>query len=244
MAEYGLHPIAPNWRPVHLSLLMGTHGSTMMLAGERRCKVVLADDHAIFRQGLRVLLEREGIDVAGEAADGGEALRLAHEIQPEVAVLDLSMPVMNGLEVARELSRLAPKIRAILLTMHAEDSYILEALRVGVRGYVLKTQAVADVVDAIRQVAGGAIYLSPGVSQAVVHAYTVKTGLPVDPLSSREHQVLKLIAEGKTTREIAGLLGLSGKTAESHRARIMKKLDIHETASLVRYAVRHGLIEA
>lgn len=182
--------------------------------------------------------------MAGEAADGGQALRLAQETQPDVAVLDLSMPVMSGLEVARELGRLAPGIRTILLTMHSEDSYILEAMRVGVSGYVLKTQAAADVIEAIRQVAGGAIYLSPGVSQTVVHAYMAKSGLPADPLSGREHQVLKLIAEGKTTKEIASLLGVSSKTAESHRARIMRKLDIHETASLVRYAIRRGFIEA
>lgn len=207
-------------------------------------KVLLADDHAMFRQGLSALLQRQGIDVAGEATDGGEALRLIQEIRPDVVVLDLSMPVMNGLEVARELGRQTLKTRAILLTMHSEPSYVLEALRVGVWGYVLKTQAAADAVEAIRQVAGGAIYLSPGVSETVVRAYTAKTGLPSDPLSGREHQVLQLIAEGKTTREIASLLGMSAKTAESHRARIMKKLGIHETASLVRYAVRHGFIEA
>jgi len=189
-------------------------------------------------------LEQKGIEVTGDATDGREALRLVQETQPDVAVLDLSMPVMSGLEVARELGRLAPRIRTILLTMHTEEVYVLEALRVGVWGYVLKAQAAADVIEAIRQVAGGAIYLSPGISGAVVHAYTGKTGASVDPLSSREQQVLKLIAEGKTTKEIAGMLGISSKTAESHRARVMKKLDIHETASLVRYAVRHGLIEA
>ncbi len=216
----------------------------VMDAGTRPCRVALADDHAIFRQGLRSLLEQKGIEVTGDAADGGQALQLVQETQPDVAVLDLSMPVMSGLEVARELGRLAPRIRTILLTMHTEEVYVLEALRVGVWGYVLKAQAAADVIEAIRQVASGAIYLSPGISGAVVHAYTGKTGTSADPLSSREQQVLKLIAEGKTTREIAGMLGISSKTAESHRARVMKKLDIHETASLVRYAVRHGLIEA
>lgn len=207
-------------------------------------RVVLADDHAVFRQGLRLLLAREGIEVVGEADNGAEAFRLLQDIRPQVAVLDLSMPMMTGLEVTRHVNRTLPHVHVILLTMHAEDSYVLEALRAGVRGYVLKSQAVTDVVDAIQQVAAGAVYLSPGISKIVVHAYRAKNSVTSEPLSSREHQVLQLIAEGKTTKEIAGILGMSAKTAESHRARIMKKLDIHETANLVRYAVRHGLIEA
>lgn len=216
-----------------------------MDAGMRPCRVALADDHAIFRQGLRALLENKGIEVTGDAADGGQALRLVQETRPDVAVLDLSMPVMSGLDVARALVGLTPKIRTILLTMHTEEAYVLEALRVGVWGYVLKSQTAADVVEAVRQVASGAIYLSPGISETVVHAYaTEKKKLATDPLSNREQQVLKLIAEGMTTKEIADMLGISNKTAESHRARVMKKLGIHETASLVRYAVRHGLIEA
>lgn len=205
-------------------------------------RVVLADDHAMFRQSLRVLLEREDIDVAGEAADGREALRLARELRPDAAVLDLSMPVMNGLEVARELGRVAPGIRTILLTMHEEETYILEAMRTGVSGYVLKAQAAADVVEAIRQVARGAIYLSPGVSETVVRTYAGKAGSPADQLSSRERQVLQLVAEGQTTKEIARVLGVSAKTAESHRTRIMKKLGIHNVAGLVRYAIRRGLL--
>lgn len=212
----------------------------MTVTKSQSCRIVLADDHAVFRQSLSALLARQGIDVAGEAADGGEALRLVRDIRPHVAVLDLSMPVMNGLQVARELVKCSPSTRAILLTMHSEDAYVLEALRIGVWGYVLKAQAAADVVEAIRAVAGGAVYLSPGVSEIVVRA----SALSADPLSGREHQVLQLIAEGKTTKEISGLLGMSRKTAESHRARIMKKLDIHEIAGLVRYAVRRGLIEA
>lgn len=214
-----------------------------MVTESRIYRVLLADDHAMFRQGLRALLEREGIEVIGEATDGMEALRLARELQPDVAVIDFSMPVMNGLEVTRELGGLSPKVRTILLTMHDEDSYILAALRAGAWGYVLKTQAAADMIEAIRQVAGGSVYLSSGVSQMIARAYREKTELTEDPLSGREHQVLQLIAEGKTTKEIASLLSMSAKTAESHRARIMKKLNIHETASLVRYAIRHGLIE-
>ena len=134
-------------------------------------------------------------------------------------------------------------IKAILLTMHTDDPYVLEALRAGISGYVLKTQATHDLVQAIREVTRGAIYLSPGVSKTVVDAYRNKSDLPPDPLSPREREVLQLVAEGKTTKEVAALLGVSVKTAESHRTRIMSKLDIHETAGLVRYAIRRGLVQ-
>jgi DNA-binding NarL/FixJ family response regulator len=205
--------------------------------------VLLADDHAIVREGFKALLEREGLQVVGEASDGREAVSLAHTLRPDVAVLDLSMPLMNGLQAAQEILHTSPRTRTILLTMYTEDQYVLEAMRAGIRGYVVKRQAAMDLVQAIREVANGAIYLSPSVSQAVVHAFLGKTDLPVDPLSSRERQVLQLVAEGKTTKEIAQLLGISVKTAESHRTRIMEKLDIHETASLVRYAIRRGVIQ-
>jgi len=208
-----------------------------------RLRILLADDHQIVRQGLRALLEREGFDVAAEASDGLEAVRLARDLQPDVAVLDIAMPLLNGLDAAREVLKGSPRTKAILLTMHAEDHYVLEALRAGVSGYVLKTKAAGDLVRAIREVAGGAIYLSPGVSRAVVQAYRAKSDLPPDPLTPRERQVLQLIAEGKRTKEIAALLGVSVKTAESHRTRLMEKLNIHETASLVRYALQRGLIQ-
>jgi len=208
-----------------------------------RLRILLADDHQIVRQGLKALLEREGFDVAAEASDGLEAVRLARDLQPDVAVLDIGMPLLNGLDAARQVLQASSRTRAILLTMHAEDHYVLEAVRAGVTGYVLKTQAAGDLVQAIREVAGGAIYLSPGVSQAVVQAYRAKSDLPPDPLTPRERQVLQLIAEGKRTKEIAALLGVSVKTAESHRTRLMEKLNIHETASLVRYALQRGLIQ-
>jgi DNA-binding NarL/FixJ family response regulator len=209
-----------------------------------RLQILLADDHLIVRQGLKALLEREGLEVVGEAPDGLEAVRLARDLHPDVAVLDIGMPLMNGLDAAREILRGSPRTKAILLTMHAEDHYVLEALRAGVTGYVLKTKAAGDLVAAIREVAGGAIYLSPGVSRAVVQAYRAKSDLPPDPLTPRERQVLQLIAEGKRTKEIAALLGVSVKTAESHRTRLMEKLNIHETAGLVRYALQRGLIQA
>lgn len=206
-------------------------------------RLLLADDHLIVRQGLKALLEREGFEVIAEASDGREAVQLAGEVRPDVAVLDLAMPLLNGLDAAREILKASPEVRTILLTMHTEDQYVLEAFRAGMRGFIVKSQAVGDLVQAIQEVSRGAIYLSPGVSRTVVDAYLAKTDLPSDPLTPREREVLQLVAEGKRTKEIAGLLGVSFKTAESHRARLMEKLKIHETAGLVRYAIRRGLVQ-
>ncbi len=206
-------------------------------------RIILADDHLIVRQGLRSILEREAYTVLGEAGDGREALRLAQELRPDVAVLDLAMPLLNGLDAAREIARVSPQTKTILLTMHTEDPYVMEALRAGVKGYLLKTQAAQDLVQAIREVSRGAMYLSPGISRTLVEAYLAKSELPPDPLTPREREVLQLVAEGKTTKEVAVILGVSVKTAESHRTRIMGKLEIHETASLVRYAIRRGLVQ-
>ncbi|MGH7227942.1 MAG: response regulator [Nitrospiraceae bacterium] len=205
--------------------------------------VLLADDHLIVRQGLKVLLEREGFNVVGEASDGREAVRLAQELTPDIALLDLSMPLLNGIDAGRAMLQASPKTKIVLLTMHTEDHYVLEALRAGIKGYILKTKAAEELVQAIQEVSRGKLYLTPGVSEAVVQAYLAKTELPPEPLSPREREVLQLIAEGKTTKEAAVVLGISVKTAESHRTRIMEKLDIHETASLVRYAIRRGLVQ-
>lgn len=206
-------------------------------------RIVLADDHVLVRQGLKSLLEREKFQVIAEASDGQEVIRLAETLCPDIAVIDISMPTLNGIDAARELARSSPKTKTILLTQHEEEQYIHEALQAGVRGYVLKNQAASDLVHAIQQVSRGGFYLSPGVSQAVVEAYRSRSERPSDPLSGRERQVLQLIAEGKSTKDVASLLGISVKTAESHRSRLMQKLDIHETASLVRYAVRRGLVQ-
>ncbi len=206
-------------------------------------RILLADDHVIVRQGLKSLLEKEGLRIIAEASDGREAVRLAAEQKPDVAVLDLSMPLLNGVDAGREILQSLPRTRVILLTMHSEDRYVLEALRAGVTGYVLKSRAAAGLIEAINEVMKGNIYLSPGVSRAVVTAFLGKSELPTDPLTPRERQVLQLIAEGKATKEVAAVLGLSVKTAESHRARIMEKLGIHDTAGLVRYAIRQGLIQ-
>ena len=207
-------------------------------------RLILADDHLLVREGCRSLLERGGLDVVGEASDGYEAVRLAQRLQPDVAVLDVSMPLLNGLDTARQVGQVSPRTKSILLTIHDEPQYVLEALHVGIRGYVLKRQSAADLTAAIREVLGGALYLSPGVSRAVVEAYLHKTSDPTDPLTARERQVLQLVAEGKGTKEVAALLGISVKTAESHRTRIMQKLEIHQTAGLVRYAIRRGLVQA
>jgi DNA-binding NarL/FixJ family response regulator len=206
-------------------------------------RVVLADDHVLVRQGLRSLLEREKFQVVAEASDGQELIRLAETHHPDIAVLDISMPTLNGIDAARELGRSCQQTKVILLTQHEEEQYIHEALEVGVKGYVLKSQVASDLIHAMQQVSRGGIYLSPGVSRAVVDAYRSKSERPSDPLSGRERQVLQLIAEGKSTKDVASLLGISVKTAESHRSRLMQKLDIHETASLVRYAVRRGLVQ-
>ena len=206
-------------------------------------RVLLADDHPLVLQGLKFLLMREGFEVVAEAADGREALRLAEESRPQVAVLDLAMPALNGLDAAREIMQVRPGTRTIILTQHFEEPYILQALRTGVHGYVLKTQSSTDLIQAIRDVNRGKLYVSPTISTAVIGAYREQAALPSDPLTHREREVLQLIAEGHSTKNVAQTLGITVKTAESHRSRIMLKLGIHATAGLVRYAVRRGIIQ-
>jgi two-component system response regulator NreC len=205
-------------------------------------RILLADDHLVVREGLKSLLEVAGFKVVGEARDGREALKLARMLEPEVTVMDIGMPGLNGVDACRELLREVPEMRIIVLTVHGEDAYVIEALRAGARGYVLKTQAGSDLVRAIGEVTQGRIYLSPSVSSAVVQAFLAGSTTPADPLTPREREVLQLVAEGRSTKEVAGILGVSVKTAETHRTRLMAKLDIHHTAGLVHYAIRRGLI--
>jgi DNA-binding NarL/FixJ family response regulator len=193
---------------------------------------------------LRSLLEKEGFSIVGEGADGFEATKLAEKFHPDVMVLDFSMPRLNGLDAAKEIQRISPRTKVILLTVHREEQYVLEAMAAGVKGYVLKSEAATGLVDAIREVYRGNAYLSPQIAQFAIDSALMRCvdGAPAEVLSPRELQVLQLIAEGNTTREIATRLNLTVKTAESYRTALMAKLEIHETASLVRYAVRRGLV--
>lgn len=205
-------------------------------------RVLLADDHQILREGLAALLNKERFDVVAQATDGMQAIELAREHQPDVAVLDLSMPRLNGLDASREIAKVSPDTKCILLTMHTEEHYVLEALNMGIKGYVMKTHSVEDLGEAIDQVARGKTYLGSGLPEVIVQAYFGKAKPPGDILTARERQVLQLVAEGNTTKKVASILGVSVKTAESHRTRIMQKLDIHDSVRLVHYAIRRGLV--
>ena len=192
---------------------------------------------------MKNILLQEGFEVAGEASDGKRAVELAKGIRPDIALIDFSMPVLNGIDAAREIHGLLPQTKTILLTMYKEEQYVLEALRAGIKGYVLKTQAGVDLVRAIRAILQGETYLSPGISEGVVKAALAKGAAAMDPLTQREREVLQHIAEGKTNKEVSQQLGMSVKTVESHRRNIMTKLNIHETAGLVRHAIKIGLIQ-
>lgn len=206
-------------------------------------RVLIADDHALVREGIGILISRGGFTVVAEASNGQEALAHASSYQPDIAVLDMSMPIMNGLETAQEMRKLSPRTRSILLSRYDGVDDVLAAMRAGIKGYVLKSQSVVELLQALNDVSTGGFYLSPGVSGVVVDAVRAQSTTVDDPLTARERQVLKLIAEDYSTKECATILGVSVKTADSHRTRLMRKLDIHGTAGLVRYAVRHHFAE-
>jgi DNA-binding NarL/FixJ family response regulator len=207
--------------------------------------LILADDHPIFRQGLKALLEKEGFNVLAEGTDGLEAVNLAGTLHPDVVVMDFSMPRLNGLEAAREILRVSPRTKVVILSAHREEQYVVEAMNAGVKGYVLKSEAVTELALAIEEAWQGNAYLSPGISRIAVDSSLLKSkgGTAGELLSPRELQVLQLIAEGNTTRVIAEQLNITVKTAESYRTGLMSKLDIHQTAGLVRYAVRRGSVK-
>jgi len=206
-------------------------------------RVLLADDHKMFREGVASALPRDEFEVVGQATDGQEVVRLARKLQPDLALIDVAMPGLNGVDAAREVVRVSPGSGVLILSMHDESPYVTEALRAGARGYVLKTQPVAELVEAMRQVSHGNVYVAPGLWRDVVDSYRSGEETAPDPLTPREREVLQLIAEGHTTKQIADALGISFKTAESHRTHLMSKLDIHATAGLVRYAIRRGLVQ-
>jgi DNA-binding NarL/FixJ family response regulator len=209
-------------------------------------RVLLADDHTLVRAGLRGLLEGiQGVEVVGEAGDGQEALRLSDELHPDVVLLDVGMPGLNGLDAASRILSHDATIRVLILSMHTSEEYVLRALRAGCAGYLLKRSAVSELEVAVRAVARGETYLSPAVSKQVVDDYVGRTGGSADPLEAltpRQREILQLVAEGHTSKEIAERLGLSFKTVEAHRAQIMERLGLEDVTGLVRFAVRVGLV--
>jgi two-component system response regulator NreC len=211
--------------------------------------IVLADDHHIVRQGVKALLENNPeFSVIGEASDGLKAVDLAVRLKPNVLVADLMMPGLNGLEVTRQVTRLSPKTRVLILSMYMNEPYVTEALRNGAYGYVLKESNIADLVHAIQEVAAGHHYLSPSLSERAIEAYLEKsrdaTLDPYDTLTSREKEVLQLAVEGLSNAEIALKLFISPRTAETHRANMMRKLSLHTQTDLIRYALKKGILPA
>ena len=210
--------------------------------------VLLAEDHTIVRKGLLALLEDvDEIDVVGEAADGREAVMKANELHPDVIVMDISMPLLSGLEATRQITERYPNIRIIILTMHANEEYILRTFQAGAAGYLVKSSAPSELVQAIHAANNGLTYLSPSISKTIVDEYVLKakTGeleSRYDQLTVREREVLQLVAEGFTIREISDELFLSDKTVRAHRAKLMQKLEVSGVASLTLYAIRQGLI--
>jgi len=213
-----------------------------------KVSILLADDHAIVRTGLRYLLEQTSeYEVVAEASDGREALRSAAELKPDVAVLDIAMPFLNGIEAAALIAKESPRTLLVLLSMYADESYLLRGLTAGIKGYILKDSAKEELVPAIRIVVEGKSFFSPTIAHILAEEYTramQRKGAQdsYELLSTREKEVLQLIAEGKSNKEVAELLNLSTYTVESHRTHIMQKLSLHNTAELVLYAVRKNII--
>jgi DNA-binding NarL/FixJ family response regulator len=217
----------------------------------RRITVVLADDHTVVRQGLRALLEAEpDIAVVGEAATGREALQLTRTLLPDVVVMDIAMPVLNGAEATRQIIRQVPATRVVVLSSYSDDEYVRELTEAGAAGYLLKQAAVTDLVRAIREAMKGKSFFSPAVSRRLIDTYqqTLLQGVPArrraSALTSRQAEVLQLIAEGKLNKQIAFELELSIKTVEKHRQQLMNKLGIHDIAGLTRYAISKGIVES
>ena len=212
-------------------------------------RIILADDHAVMRRGLRLVLTQEkDFDVVGEAGDGREAVALAETLQPDIAVLDITMPNLNGIEAARQISAKQIGVSIIVLSMHADESFVLRALKAGARGYLLKESAEGDLINAVRLVSEGKSFFSPAVSRMLVEDYVRQLQVrhiedSYELLTTREREILQLIAEGKSNKETAAALGISVKTIEAHRANLMRKLHLRSVSDLVRYAIRNHLVQ-
>jgi DNA-binding NarL/FixJ family response regulator len=208
-------------------------------------RLLVADDHEVIRNGVRSLLEAQpGWQVMAEASNGREAVEKANRLKPDVAVLDIGMPSLNGLEAARQILRNDPHIKIVILTMHESENLIREVLKVGARGYVSKADAIRDLVTAVKAVRRGLTFFTAKVGEVVLEGYLGKTGATDSRLTPRQREIIQLLAEGQSSKEIAVTLGLSVKTAETHRANIMRRLNCHSISEIVRYAVRNNIIEA
>ena len=209
--------------------------------------VLIADDHALVRAGIRALLERiPNTEVVAEASDGREAMELIAKRQPDIVLMDIAMPGLNGLEATRQIVKLWPGVRVIVLSMHASEEYVWQALRAGARGYLLKGASLAELELALSSVVRGELYLSPPLSQQAITEYVQRRGkerAQEEKLTARQREILSLIAEGKSTKKVALQLNISVKTVESHRTQIMERLNIHDVAGLVRYAIKTGLVK-
>jgi DNA-binding NarL/FixJ family response regulator len=208
-------------------------------------RIVLADDHVMFRQGIkRIIEETQGLEVVGEASDGFELLNLLNELKPDIVFLDISMPNMRGIEATREIKSLHPDVKVLILTMHRKKEYLYHAVSAGAQGYLLKEDSDVELFSAIETIRKGGFYvtrlLAGELAQDISHMYKGNTQLPSEPLTTREREVLKLIAEGKSNKEIANLLFISMRTVENHRANIMRKLNLNKTAEIVKYAILKG----
>lgn len=207
-------------------------------------RILLADDHVLFRNSMKICLEKQGVEVIAEASDGQEALDLAKDCRPDAMVLDLNMPVKSGIEVAREIISEGLEFQPVVLTMYDDSVTVLEAFHAGVKGFLLKTLSCSELVSALHHVVQGKLYLSPAVTQAVVEAVLSNQPERLGTMTSRERQVLQLVAEGNASKQIADILNLTVKTVESHRNRLMRKLEVCNVAGLVRHAIREGIIQA
>ena len=212
---------------------------------KKNLRIVLADDHALVRAGFRALLQSlDGIEVVAEAENGVQALELIERHLPDLVLMDIAMPGLNGLEAAARAAKSAPEVKIIILSMHANEEYVLQSLKAGAKGYLLKDAGLAELQLALESVSSGQTFLSPAISKHLIDAYVERTSDGMEPfplLPSRQREILQLIAEGATTKEIAQKLGVSVKTVETHRTQLMQRLDIHDLAGLVRYAIRLGI---